>query len=135
MVCLEVFVNGNKVCTAGVGDYGCIAAAVTWWNQHPVDIEEPIRENLCLRIDGHIDHGIRNKPRPEELVHWSLPEIAIGDEVSIRIRDTDRIDPPDMRGFEDFWAGLSWESKRRQYRNTKKWFEKMKQEMEAAGED
>jgi hypothetical protein len=75
MIAFEVWVNGEKKCTAGVGDKGVLNAIMNG-PSHP-----------------HLSVGGLSG---EEHVRWleRNGELKVGDEVTIRIVETDQIDEP-----------------------------------------
>lgn len=85
MIALVVSVNGQRVCTVGVGDSGVISAHVNWVGRagEPGDLDLGIG-GLDSRTDEHI-----RWPRP--------PEIKVGDTVTIQVIETDIVDTPTDR--------------------------------------
>lgn len=76
MKAFEVYVNGEKACTAGVSN-GIMALII---NHIP-------RRGFELRIGGlEVEH-----------VNWDGPAIGVGDEIVVRIVDTGAVDPPTRR--------------------------------------
>jgi hypothetical protein len=92
MVCFEVRVNGTLACTAGVGDVGVLSVIVTWVKRDrqvcPKDRDENewSREDLGLSVSGL--KGIYNH------VGWLSQDLRSGDEVSIKVVEKARCDPP-----------------------------------------
>jgi hypothetical protein len=85
MIALVVSVNGQRVCTIGVGDSGVVSAHVTWVGRagEPGDLDLGIG-GLDSRTDEHI-----RWPRP--------PEIKVGDTVTIQVIETEIVDTPTDR--------------------------------------
>ena len=56
MIAFEVFLNGNKVCRAGVGDLGVLTTVLSWVRREGRNTEtkEPgnIEEELTLNVSG-----------------------------------------------------------------------------------
>jgi hypothetical protein len=85
MIAFVVSVNGQRVCTIGVGDSGVFGAHVSWVGR----LGEP--SNLSLSVGG-LDS------RTDEHIHWPAPpEIKIGDTVTIQVVETGAVDPPTER--------------------------------------
>jgi hypothetical protein len=90
MRCLEIEINGQRACVAGVGALGAVSAMVTWVRFEPEGMEEPAPvpsgSNL-LSITG-ITEGL-------DSVHWlEVPtRLSVGDEVTIRVVDAEDADP------------------------------------------
>ena len=81
MKAIEVYVNGEKVCTASVGAEGILRADVSWLGRSP----DP----------GDFDASVTGlDSAAAEFLTWRLPRIGIGDEVAIRPVETDLVDPP-----------------------------------------
>jgi hypothetical protein len=79
--------NGQPFVTAGVGDDGVLATCLTWVGGSP---PRPAESELSFRVGGV--HG----PSGEHL-DWSVPEISVGDEITIKIIETDQASPVDAR--------------------------------------
>jgi hypothetical protein len=83
MIAFEVFVNGERVCTAATR--GVLTAILTWtWRQE---------EDTSLTVGGisEPDAGARH-------VEWPTPwPLKVGDEVTVRIVSTDEFDTPRNR--------------------------------------
>jgi hypothetical protein len=85
MIAFVVSVNGQRVCTIGVGDSGILGAHVSWVGRP----EEP----------GDLELGIGGlDTRTDEHVRWPHPpEIKVGDTVTIQVIETDTVDAPTDR--------------------------------------
>ena len=98
MIAFEVFLNGNKVCRAGVGDLGVLTTVLSWVRREGRNTEtkEPgnIEEELTLNVSGLISSK-------KEHVRWSESKVTIGDEVRVRVVSAESVDPPDDRSTED----------------------------------
>lgn len=98
MLCFEVYRNGEKLCTAGVGDYGVLAAIVTWGSHHPEKwarwvadgVPESEREKLSLSVGG-LHHDATEH---SERLKWLDSPLSEGDEIRIRIIRSLEPDPP-----------------------------------------
>jgi hypothetical protein len=83
MKAFVVSLNGRNICTAGVGPEGVLTTSVYWVGGGP-------------RPDAHGDlrmHVGGLDSRTDEHVDWPVPELAVGDEVTIRIIEVERVDP------------------------------------------
>jgi hypothetical protein len=74
MVCFEVFVNGERWCRAGIGEFGSMDAAVSW-----VGVEDGSKPPTTLSVAG--------LPQDSPAVHWRdiTRRLAAGDVVEVRI--------------------------------------------------
>jgi hypothetical protein len=83
---IEVIHNRKRVCVSGIGGDGVLSAHVTYV-KHPN--EEPSYE-LSVGGIGQLD------PKLEEskLLSWPSPEIAVGDEITIRVLPPGDFDLP-----------------------------------------
>jgi hypothetical protein len=79
--------NGQPFVTAGVGDDGTLSANVTWIGCSP--------PSLAVSGMGLMVHGI--DARSGERVRWSVPEIGVGDEITVKIIETTQVSPEDER--------------------------------------
>jgi len=90
MRAFEVHINGKKLWTAGIGDWGVLTAIVTsHWDWRDPSGQEKVELNLAglmTRTGEHLD--------------WKTPRLRTGDEIRIRLVDTDTIDPPTKRRKE-----------------------------------
>ncbi len=82
MEALRISVNGEHVCTAGVGSEGVVSAHIVWnrGSQRPAD--------LRLSVSG-LD-TIRG-----QYPFWRTPEISLGDTITAMFIETDSIDQPE----------------------------------------
>jgi hypothetical protein len=87
MKAFVVSLNGQPFVTAGVGDNGTLSANVTWMGCSP--------PSLADSGVGLIVHGI--DARSGERLRWSVPEIGVGDEITIKIIETTQVSPEDER--------------------------------------
>ncbi len=98
MIAFDVFLNGNKVCRAGVRDLGVLTTVLTWVRREGRNTEtrEPgiIEEELTLNVGGLISSK-------NEHVRWSDDKLAVGDEVRVRVINLESVDPPRDRRTED----------------------------------
>jgi hypothetical protein len=86
MKAFHVLVNGKPLCTAGIGALGVLHVIVDWVRRK----DEPREGEFDFSIGG-LDTV------SEEHVRWSAPRIGVGDEITIRVVDSDDIDAPPRR--------------------------------------
>jgi hypothetical protein len=100
MKAFRVFVNGEQVCTAGIGPDGVLTTLLDW-------VGGSKDEGLFSFLVGGLDS------RTDEHIRWQVPKVTVGDEVSIFIIDSNEIDPELKRsknsrsGATSFLAGSS----------------------------
>ncbi len=82
MNALLVFVNGERICVAGI-EYGVVGTHVGWTGSDKYG-------KFSLRVGG-LDG------RTVERVRWLVPNVGVGDEITIRIVEVDKADPPSER--------------------------------------
>jgi hypothetical protein len=83
----EVFVNGQRLCRAGIGDDGVLSVVLNWVGGKPP-----------RTADGSFDfHILGINSATTEHVHWPSPEIAVGDEITIKILEADSVVPEPQR--------------------------------------
>jgi len=84
MTAFEVFINGHRVCLAGVGENGVLAAIVNW-------IGGPDKaETFRLSVSG-LDTST------DEHLTWKVPTIGVGAEVLVRVLESSSVDLPHNR--------------------------------------
>lgn len=95
MKCFEVTINGEKVCTAGVGDDGVLTSIVSFVKSSRAadetrESQDNYSENLDLRVGGltNREFGLT------EHLEWLHQDLAVGDEVVIRIIEASVCDEP-----------------------------------------
>ena len=93
MICFEVSVNGNRLCTAGVGQYGVLTAILTWvWSkaEEASLAHEERKEKPDLHIGGLVN---------EEHVNWLENPflLSVGDVVAIKVINAQSVDEPARR--------------------------------------
>src|SRR5262245_29468073 len=88
MLALEVHINGKRRCLAGIEGDGLVSAILSWVGRVEDRPERGLpKEELSFRVVG-LDSMRR------EHMDWLRRELAVGDEVRIRIVDVPRVDPP-----------------------------------------
>ena len=90
MIAFEVYLNGKKISTTGVGSLGVLSACLSWRGpQVHKKGKRPIAEYLRLDAGGLADSG--------EHFRWVDRKIKRGDEVSIKVVEVASADKPRER--------------------------------------
>ena len=91
MICFEVWVNGEKICVAGVGEVGVLSAIVTWSQGRPNATFTAESEQKPSKPYLHVG-GLVNR----EHVRWTqqTDQLQVGDEVTFKIIEADTADEP-----------------------------------------
>lgn len=96
MICLDVHLNGKKVCRAGIGKYGIVYVNAGWSHAPPA-----WRGGGKLRkASGMVSvGGVRYARRPPGLEHvlWLSDDFVPGDEVVVRCVQAKVADEPSQR--------------------------------------
>jgi len=79
-------VNGKKQCVAGIARDGVVSAILSWVERGDEHPELP-REDVSLRVGG-LDS------KRDEHVDWLTRDMAVGDEIVLRIVDVRKPDAP-----------------------------------------
>lgn len=79
----EVFVNGERVCMAGIESALVLSVGIAWTHRNPEMI--------------HFNLGGLSSVDPREHIGWNTPQLKVGDEVTIRLVEGSRCDEPDTR--------------------------------------
>jgi hypothetical protein len=88
MLAFEISLNGKKLCVAGIDDRGVLSSIVTWATRRSTGVPETADESCFLQVGGLLS-------RTEEYVDWVHQEpLAIGDEIHLRIVETNSADVP-----------------------------------------
>jgi hypothetical protein len=94
----EVYLNGKRLCLAGIGDDGVLSAIATWV------IGKRRRGDMRLDVGGLISPI-------DEHVRWTDRKLRVGDEIKICIRETLSADNPKTRYRRDPNQELNAEKK------------------------
>jgi hypothetical protein len=98
MPVFQVYLNGKKVSTAGVGELGVLGAHVSWVRrsgEHTLSRKPgSVEEELTLHVGGLVSPA-------GEHVRWLDRKLRVGDEVCIRIAEDGRVDRPRGRNRRD----------------------------------
>jgi hypothetical protein len=82
MRAFEIYINGERLCLAGVGSAGVFSAVIEYLGGD--------EEDLRLDVGGWLI--------PEqEHVRWRDRSLSVGDDVRIRILESDKVDAPTER--------------------------------------
>jgi hypothetical protein len=91
VLALEVGVNGNRHCLAGVGHRGILSAFVTYYHIRLPELPDP-GPRVHLHVSGTRADGTR--------AHWpsgtredATVPLQVGDVVTIRVVETETADP------------------------------------------
>ena len=96
MVAFEVFRNDEKLCVAGIGDFGVLIACVNWVAHSPEKLEErkaagtwePPPTELNVQVSG-LQSG-ETTPLHRE---WIDATLRVGDQIKIHVIDAPQVDP------------------------------------------
>jgi hypothetical protein len=121
MIGFEISIDGQKACTAAIGDVGVVSVIATWVrraSRAPTSgqmVRAQFEEELTLDVGG-LDHdpdgaGVN--------VKWLDRSLRVGQRITVTVVDTAHIDPPVSRQRED---PASAEQRKREY------YERLKRE-------
>ena len=109
MKAYEVYLNGQYLLTAGTGSTGVLTSVIAWTTVSPPAAPGGEFHFHVGGVDGQTG----------EHVDYSVPKVQVGDEIRIKIVETDRVTPEDRRyvfngpkpgeSFEDFAPRLKAE--------------------------
>lgn len=101
MLCFEVYCNGEKLCTAGIGEFGVLSAILTWVSHEPAKLkkwaEEGIPETEASRLQFTVGGLGRCVGEAGEQFKWVESGLRIGDDIRIRVVDVPSADPPSRK--------------------------------------
>jgi hypothetical protein len=90
MIAFEVYLNGERICTAGVGDLGVLTSSLAWRGAQPYQKGGPtVAEYLRLYVGGLANSG--------DQLRWLDRKLKRGDVVSIKVVEADSPDKPRER--------------------------------------
>src|SRR5438477_3437849 len=88
MVVFEVSVNGKRAFAIGAGEFGALAATLSW-DRIQTD-PGPIYEGIRLS-------GVGQEPNGGRYLHWPDEMLKVGDEITVQIVDSAECDEPAER--------------------------------------
>ena len=100
MLTFAVSLNGEHLCQAGFDKYGVLNVSALWALRDPTEVTktwpteqqaEGLAETLELSVGGMTVGGNENGTFPK----WANVPLERGDQVTIRIVESDTCDPPD----------------------------------------
>ena len=97
MTCFEVSVNGERLCRAGVGEFGVLSAMTSWVRRRdppPSDVEDWREEELVLDVGGLHAGG---RGGDDEHRRWPGRPLKLGDVVTIQVIENETCDEPESR--------------------------------------
>ena len=80
MIAFEILVNGERCCIGQ--DVTAVTLVVDW-----------VQRRRAERVSLHVGHPEGSAPSDERTVHWLDGHLGVGDEVVIRIVDTEESEP------------------------------------------
>jgi hypothetical protein len=105
MVAYNVYRNDERLCVAGVGEFGVLTACVTWvahspekldrWAAEGIPEQEPAE--LILQVGGLKSNG----NGPASHMRWAEEGLQVGDEIKIHITDASQADTPTTEYRDD----------------------------------
>jgi hypothetical protein len=96
VIAFEVYVNGKKRCTAGVGERGVLNAGVNWIRRADETVRRyggSGREELTVEARGMVTSP--NLPR--EHVQWLNSRLQMGDVITFKVIETEKVNKPRSR--------------------------------------
>jgi hypothetical protein len=105
MLSYNIYRNNERLCVAGVGDFGVLTACVTWvghtpeklarWASAGISEQQPVE--LTLHVGGlKSDDGV-----PALRVNWIDANLRVGDEIKIQVVDVAQVDAPTTEHYDD----------------------------------
>lgn len=98
MICFQVEINGKKLCTAGVGEFGVLTTVLSLVRNrqqaHSVG-EDTVEAQLKVGGTTSLSDSV------DENVEWTSSSLNVGDEVRIMITDQLQPDDPTQRTTRD----------------------------------
>ena len=123
LICFVVEINGEKICTAGIdSEYGIVTAILDWVRRDLKNFSEESRntvleEELNFNVSAAITHGKNDI----ENLRWINCSLAPGDEICIKIIESDQVDEPQSKERRD--PDLVDKAKREYYEKLKREYE------------
>jgi hypothetical protein len=111
MIAFEIFVNGERRGTAGIGDLGVLSAILTWVRRAPQNSRngKSFEEELTLSVGGYHENTSSD---------WVNEKLSVADSVTVNVISTDKVDAPKRTRHED--PDRAEKSERRYFEQLKK---------------
>jgi hypothetical protein len=103
MIGFETAINGQKVCTAAVGDMGVVSVIATWVRRasrgvtSAATIPDQFEEELILDVGGLA----READGSAVDVKWIAQPLVVGQQIRLTVVNTEVADPPKTRHRDD----------------------------------
>ena len=105
MVGYSVSRNNERLCIAGVGDVGVLTACVTWAGHSPAKLArwaaEGISDQAPMELTLHVGGLKSDDGSPSVHMRWIDVGLQVGDEITIHVIDTLRVDTADTEHRDD----------------------------------
>ena len=98
MIGVQISLNGKPLYTVGGGDFGAMLAGVDW--SRTATRKGPIVEHLWVGARFYPGSGV------EDFQFWQNHALQVGDEISMKIVETDTPDQP-LPGQPDYPHSIS----------------------------
>ena len=121
MIGFEISVDGQKICTAGVGDLGVVTAMANWVRRIARDPHSgtPIAGQFEEELTFHVGGLTHDADGAGVNVTWLDQALSTGQRITMTVVDTTQVDTPRTRRRED---PASVAQRRREY------YERLKRE-------
>jgi hypothetical protein len=96
-MCLDVHLNGAKVCRAGLGKHGLVHLNAAWHSLPPAWKSETKRTSAGRAAFGVSGVLYDRRPPVHENLSWADGQLAVGDELSVRLVKARASDEPTRR--------------------------------------
>jgi hypothetical protein len=116
VIAFEVSINGKRMCTAGIADFGVLSAILSWARRRPENSRDgkDSEEELTFEVGG-LDNS---DAAVSEHLNWLATPLQVGDTVSIRVIEPNEVEAPGERRRQD--PDAIAEAKRRYYEQLKR---------------
>jgi len=105
MLGYNVYRNNERLCVAGVGDFGVLTACVTWVGYSPERLvrwaADRISERQPVELALHVG-GLKSDDREPGLhLRWIDANVRVGDEIKIQVIDVAQVDAATTEFHDD----------------------------------
>ncbi len=94
VIAFQISINGEHVCTAGVGDLGVLSAILTWVRRSPEKSRngKSFEEELTIEVGG-LSEGVSSR--------WLSRTLSVGDVIGVKVVSVRAVDNPASIQRED----------------------------------
>ena len=103
MIAFEIAIDGQRACTAGVGEQGVATVMASWVHRPDYDPDsgDPIPGRFAEELTLEAAGMVHDPDGASVHLRWLRQPLRVGQQVTITVVDTDHVDAPERRKRAD----------------------------------